>query len=63
VVGILGEATHEKLLEFSPKYWKCHEERMKGRNYYKRARPKIESLAVENKKLRALLSEYKSRRK
>jgi len=63
VVTILGKATHEELLEFSPVYLKSHEERMKGRNYYKRAKPRIQFLTDENKKLRSLLSKYKARRK
>ena len=63
VTTILGKATHEELLESSPAYRTCDEERMKGRNYYKRAHPRIKSLTTENKKLRALLSKHKSRQK
>ena len=63
MAAILAKATHEELLESSPVYLKCDESRMKGLDYYKRARPRIEALTAENKKLRALLSKYKSRRK
>ncbi|MBN4073400.1 hypothetical protein JYT23_01040 [Mariprofundus ferrooxydans] len=34
MVSILSKATHEELLEFSLVYQKCHENRMKGRDYH-----------------------------
>jgi len=63
VATILAKATYEELLEFSPVYQKCHEDRMKGRNYYKRAHPRIKSLTAENKNLQALLLKNRPRRK
>ncbi len=63
VPTILAKATHEELLEFSPVYKECYESKMKGRDYYSRAKPRIQSLTAKNEKLRALLSEYKSHRK
>jgi len=55
VTTILAKATHEELLESSPAYRKCNEERIKGLNYYKRAHPKNQNLIAENERLLRLL--------